>query len=73
MRKFVLLLSTVFFIFSLSARGQSTDKQKVLFGIKTGVNISRFNLNGNLSDLVKSDFRTGFVAGAFVNFPTRKS
>jgi len=72
MRKFVLLLTTVFFIISLSAIGQSTDKQKVSFGIKTGVNVSRLNLNGNLSDLVNSDFRTGFVAGAFVNFPTRK-
>jgi hypothetical protein len=42
-----------------------------MFGIKTGVNVARFNLNGNLSDLVNSDFRTGFVAGAFVNFPTK--
>ena len=30
-------------------------------------------MNGNSSDLVNSDFRTGFVAGAFVNFPIRKS
>ena len=44
-----------------------------MFGIKTGVNVSRFNLNGNLSDLVNADFRTGFVAGAFVNFPVKKS
>jgi outer membrane protein OmpA-like peptidoglycan-associated protein len=73
MRKFVLLLTTVFFIISLPVLGQSTDKQKTMFGIKTGVNVSRFNLNGNLSDLVNADFRTGFVAGAFVNFPTKKS
>jgi hypothetical protein len=72
MRKFVLLLITVFFIISLPAIGQSTDKQKVSFGIKSGVNVSRLNLNGNSSDLVSSDFRTGFVAGAFVNIPTRK-
>src|SRR6187431_1859957 len=73
MRKFVLLLTTVFFFISLPVLSQTTDKQKVMFGIKTGVNVSRFNLNGNLSDLVNSDFRTGFVAGAFVNFPTKKS
>jgi outer membrane protein OmpA-like peptidoglycan-associated protein len=73
MRKFVLLLTTVFFIISLPVLGQLTDKQKTMFGIKTGVNVSRFNLNGNLSDLVNADFRTGFVAGAFVNFPTKKS
>ena len=73
MRKFVLLLATVFFIISLPVQSQTTDKQKTMFGIKTGVNLSRFNLNGNLSDLVNADFRTGFVAGAFVNFPVKKS
>ncbi|HEX3166425.1 MAG TPA: OmpA family protein [Chitinophagaceae bacterium] len=73
MRKFVLLLTTVVFIISLPVISQTTDKQKTMFGIKTGVNVSRFNLNGNLSDLVNADFRTGFVAGAFVNFPTKKS
>ena len=73
MRKFVLLLTTVFFIISLPVLSQTTDKKKTMFGIKTGVNVARFNLNGNLSDLVNSDFRTGFVAGAFVNFPTKKS
>ena len=30
MRKFVLLLTTVFFIISLPVLGQSTDKQKVI-------------------------------------------
>ncbi len=73
MRKFVLLLTTVFFVISLPLLSQTTEKQKVMFGIKTGVNLSRFNLNGNLSDLVTSDFRTGFVAGAFVNFPAKRS
>jgi len=73
MRKFLLLLTTVFSIISLPSIGQSTDKKKVSFGIKSGVNVSRFNLNGNSSDLVNSGFRTGFVAGAFVNFPTKKS
>src|SRR5204863_937549 len=73
MRNFFLLLTTVFFIISLSTTAQSTNKQKVSFGIKSGVNVSRLNLYGNSSDLVTSDFRTGFVAGAFVNFPTKKS
>jgi hypothetical protein len=72
MRKFLLLLTTVFFIISLPAIGQSTDKQKTSFGIKTGVNVSKLNLNGNSSDLINSDYRTGFVAGAFVNIPIRK-
>ena len=30
------------------------------------------NLSGNSSDLINSDFRTGFVAGAFVNIPNKK-
>ena len=72
MRKFLLLLTTVFFIISLPAIGQATDKQKTSFGIKTGVNVSNLNLNGNSSDLINSDYRTGFVAGAFVNIPIRK-
>ena len=73
MRKFVLLLTTVFFIISLPALSQTTDKQKVMFGIKTGVNVSRLKLNGKIPGLINSDFRTGFVAGAFVNFPVGKS
>jgi outer membrane protein OmpA-like peptidoglycan-associated protein len=72
MRNFLLLLTTVFFIISLPAIGQSTDKQKASFGIKTGINVSKLNLNGNSSDLISSDYRTGFVAGAFVNIPIRK-
>ena len=72
MRNFLLLLTTVFFIISLPAIGQSTDKQKTSFGIKTGINVSKLNLNGNSSDLINSDYRTGFVAGAFVNIPIRK-
>lgn len=71
MRKFLLLL-TIPFIISLPVIGQSTDKQKVSFGLKSGVNVSRFKLEGSSADLINSNFRTGFVFGAFVNFPTKK-
>ena len=77
MRKFVLLLTTVFCVISLPVLSQSTDKQtekqKISLGIKTGVNVSRLKLNGKIPGVVNSDFRTGFVAGAFVNFPAGKS
>jgi len=72
MRKFFLLLTTVIFIFSKSTIAQSTNKQKVSFGIKSGVNVSRLDLSGNSADLVTSNFRTGFVAGAFVHIPIKK-
>ena len=73
MRKFVLLLTTVFFIISLPVLSQTIEKQKVSLGIKTGANVSRLKLNGKIPGVVNSDFRTGFVAGAFVNFPAGKS
>jgi len=73
MRKFVLLLTTVFFIISFPVLSQTTDKQKVSIGIKTGANVSRLKLNGKIPGVINSDFRTGFVAGAFVNLPAGKS
>jgi outer membrane protein OmpA-like peptidoglycan-associated protein len=73
MRKFVLLLTSVFFIIiSLTAAGQTTEKRKPSFGIKTGVNVSKLKLNGKIPGLVESNFRTGYVAGAFINFPVGK-
>jgi hypothetical protein len=73
MRKFVPLLTTFFFIISLAGLSQTTEKQKVSVGIKTGVNISRLKLSGNNAGFMNSDLRNGFVAGAFVNFPAGKS
>ena len=73
MRKFVLLLTTVFIIIiSLPASSQITENRKPSLGIKTGVNISKLKLNGKIPGILTSDFRTGFVAGAFVNFPVGK-
>ena len=43
-----------------------------MLGIKSGVNVSRLKLNGKIPGVMNSDFRTGFVAGAFVNFPIKK-
>jgi outer membrane protein OmpA-like peptidoglycan-associated protein len=74
MRKIILFLSIVFLIvIALPAFSQSGDKPKAMLGIKSGVNVSRLKLNGKIPGLIKSDFRTGFVAGAFVNFPVKKS
>ena len=73
MRKFLLLLTTIFFIVSSGGLCQTTEKQKVALGIKTGVNVTRFKLNGKNAGVVSSGFRTGFVAGAFVNFPAGRS
>lgn len=74
MRKFVLFLIVVFFsVIVVPAIGQQADKPKTLGGIKTGVNVTRFKLNGKIPGLVKNDFRTGFVAGAFINMPVKKT
>src|SRR5687767_12474875 len=73
MRKFVLLLASVFFVISLSVSSQTTNKQKVSIGIKSGINFSNFKLDGNIPNGMTSDFRTGFVAGAFVTFPVGES
>lgn len=72
MSKFVLLLTSVFII-SLSVSSQTTEKQKLSVGIKSGVNISRLNFNEKIPDGFNSDLRTGFVAGAFVTYPVAKS
>lgn len=72
MRKFVLFFSTVLFIISLPAVSQTTDKRKLSLGIKTGTNISKLKLNGKIPGIMTSEFRTGFVAGAFLNFPVGK-
>ncbi len=74
MRKIILFLLTGFFLYlNTTAQNPSTDKQKVSLGIKTGTNISRLKLNGKIPGLLETNFRTGYVAGAFVNFPVRKS
>lgn len=73
MRKIVLLFPTVLFIFFSSAQTPTSEKSKPSLGIKTGLNISRLRLTGTGSALLECDFRTGFVAGAFANFPLTKS
>ncbi len=74
MRKFVLLLTTVFIVISSFAQTPATaEKQKVSLGIKTGMNLSKMRLNGKIPGLLESDYRRGFVAGAYLNFPFGKS
>ena len=73
MRKIVLLLSTVFIFILSSAQQPAAEKQKVSLGIKTGINFSKLRLNGKIPGVLESDYRRGFVAGAFVNFPFGKS
>ncbi|HET9434944.1 MAG TPA: outer membrane beta-barrel protein, partial [Chitinophagaceae bacterium] len=72
MIKFVLLLTSVFII-SLSVSSQTTDKQKVSVGLKSGVNVSRLKFNEKIPDGFNSNLRTGFVAGAFLTYPVAKS
>lgn len=77
MRKFLLLLTTVFIIILSPASAQTPgpgeqEKRKVSLGIKTGVNVSKLKLNGKIPGLMTTEFRTGFVAGAFLNFPVGK-
>ena len=53
----------------LTAQEKKDDKPKVTAGVKTGLNISRLRLDDKIAGVFESNFRTGFVAGAFVNFP----
>lgn len=74
MGKILLLLVLFFFTcFQTTAQNPPTGKKKVSFGIKNGLNISHFHLEGKIPGLIESDFRTGYVAGAFVSFPVGKS
>ncbi len=73
MRKIVLLITNVFFLcLMISAQSPSSDKKKPSFGIKAGMNFSKLKLDGIGSGLLNSNLRSGFVAGAFVNFPCKK-
>ena len=67
MRKFVLVLSSILCV-CLSVMAQQT-RQKPSFGIKGGVNISKLKLDGQVSGVIESNYRTGLAAGAFINFP----
>lgn len=74
MRKFLLALFILFIAFiSTPVYGQTNDKPKTSVGIMTGLDISKLRLNGKTSGLYSSKYRTGFVAGAFLNFPFKKS
>lgn len=55
------------------AQNPPMEKKKISVGIKNGVNISRFKLDGKIPGVMENHFRTGYVAGAFVNFPIHKS
>lgn len=74
MRKFVLLVSNFLFLcLVVSAQNPQPEKKKISLGVKNGVNISRFKLDGKIAGVLENNFRTGYVAGAFVNFPIHKS
>src|SRR5687767_13090477 len=74
MSKFVLFFTSfIFLCFDLTAQNKPTTKQKASAGVKTGINISRFRLDGKIAGVLESNFRTGFVAGAFVNLPFGRS
>ncbi len=66
------LISFVFIVPSIPLLSQSSEKEKISIGAKTGLNISKLNLNGKSAGVTSSDYRTGFVAGAFVNIPVKK-
>lgn len=74
MSKFVLFFtSCIFLCLDLTAQEKIITKPKASAGIKTGINISRFRLDGKIAGVLESNFRTGFVAGAFVNLPFGRS
>ena len=75
MRKFLLLLTTVFIIILSPASAQTPgpgeqEKRKVSLGIKTGVNVSKLKLNGKIPGLMTTEFRTGFLHDLFLYLGT---
>ena len=74
MSKFVLFFTGfIFLCLDLTAQNKPTTKPKASAGIKTGINISRLRLDGKIAGVLESNFRTGFVAGAFINVPFGRS
>src|SRR5262245_35142967 len=73
MRKIIRFhISLLCIILSMPVLSQSSEKQKPSIGAKTGLNISKLNLNGKSAGTTNSNYRTGFVVGAFVNIPVKK-
>ncbi len=77
MRKFLIVLTVFSFVTSslLAQDKKSHKKFHVDYGLKTGINITRFNL-ADLKDAaapnITEKWRTGFVFGAFLNTPIYK-
>ena len=64
MRKFF----TIFIITILSSSGiLAQKKNRSSFGIKSGINFSTFRLDGTGSGAWETEWKTGLVAGGFVN------
>ena len=64
MRKFI----TIFLITILSSSGVFAQKKnRSSFGIKSGINFSTLRLDGTGSGAWKTEWKTGLVAGGFVN------
>ncbi len=76
MRKTVFtLITALFFCTSIDAQKKLTeilDFKKTSFGIKSGANLSKVALNGKIAGVLESNYRRGFVAGAFVTIPIFK-
>lgn len=60
---------TLIFIGSYLAAQEAGPPKKPYFGIKSGINFTKLKLDGKLSGTIESNYRTGFVAGAFFNVP----
>lgn len=77
MRKIVFILANVLFLSStVDAQKKLVeilDFNKTSLGIKTGTNISKAALSGKIAGVLESNYRRGFVAGAFVNIPVFNS
>jgi len=73
MRKFFTILSVCLLVsLSLLAQNKKSNKIRLGLGVKTGVNLTHFNID-DLSDNTyagySSKYRTGFVLGGFVTIP----
>lgn len=70
MRKIItIFIVTVFACSSLQAQDK---KNRSAFGLKSGINCSSFRLDGTAASFWSDEWKTGFVAGFFVEIPAGK-
>jgi hypothetical protein len=70
MKKFLLIITVALMAISVKAQERTDVRDKLLFGLKLGVNTS--NIYDSQGQSLKTDAKLGFAAGAFLAIPIGK-